>query len=46
MLSELVNSEKSDSPYCTLSLYNVQWTCAVYTVYCTVYTVHCTMYAI
>ena len=35
MLSEPVNSEKSDPPYCTL-----------YTVQCTVYSVHCTLYIV
>ena len=33
MLSEPVNSEKSDPPYCTLY--------SVYTVQCIVYNVHC-----
>ena len=41
MLSEPVNSEKSDPPYCTV--YIVQ--CTLYSVHCTVYIVQCTLYS-
>ena len=40
MLSEPVNSEKSDPPYCTL--YTVQ--CTMYIVHCTICTINCTLY--
>ena len=46
MLSEPVNSEKSDPPYCTM--YSVQCTlCTVYidhSIQCTLYNVQCTLY--
>ena len=49
MLSEPVNSEKSDPPYCTAyivqrTVYSVQ--CTAYSVHCTAYIVQCTLYSV